>query len=86
MERRIYSKKSDKDGDILYIYGNYWGPVSVQEAVYQIENNLYQYYVDEAGYRSEVYVDQTPWGRKFIKTFADKTSKNNLDNLPEHIW
>ena len=86
MERRIYYKKSDKNGDITHIYGNYWGPVTVQEAVYQIEHNLYQYYVDEDGYRSNVYVEQTPLGHKFIKTYADKTSKNNLDNLPEYRW
>lgn len=84
MERRIISKKSDKDGDITHIYGNNWGLVTVQDAIFQIEHNLYQYYVDEAGYRSDVYVEQTPWGRKFIKTYADRTSKNNLDNLPEY--
>lgn len=39
---------------------------------------------DKVVYRSDVYVEQTPWGHKFIKTYADKTSKNNLDNLPEH--
>ena len=43
MERRITSKKSDKDGDITHIYGNNWGPVTVQDAVFQIEHNLYQY-------------------------------------------
>lgn len=32
--------------------------------------------------RADVYVAQTPVGRKFLKTTADTTTKNNLDNLP----
>ncbi|WP_396169047.1 DUF3892 domain-containing protein [Corynebacterium sp.] len=32
--------------------------------------------------RADVYVAQTSAGRKFLKTTAGTTTKNNLDSLP----
>lgn len=86
-DRRIQRTKKDSDGDILKV-GNYlneyWSPRTVSDVVYDIEHNIHTYYVNEAGYRSDVHVVKGI-NKKYIKTHADNTSKNNLDNLPNDL-
>jgi len=81
--RKVTHSRKDEDGDITHI-GNLsatWNIISKAQAIKDIENKDYRYYVNEAGYESEVYV-YTKNGNKHIKTTSDSTSKNNLDNLP----
>lgn len=83
-ERRVRATGKDRDGDITSLCnaGQSWSPRSRADAIADIEANSHSYYVEEAGYRSEVSVVTTN-GRKHLQTYADATSKNNLDNLPD---
>ncbi len=86
-DRRIQRVRKNKDGDILKVgnYQNeYWSPRDVADVISDIENKNHSYYVNEAGYRSEVHVVNDPDG-KYIRTTADASSKNNLDNLPNDL-
>lgn len=80
-DRRVTRTGKDSDGDITSLCnpGEWWSPRIKAEAISDIKTGAHSYYVDEAGYRSDVYV--TSDGH--LKTQADATSKNNLDNLPD---
>ena len=56
--------------------------VTEQQAVYDIDNQIHNYYVQQPG-MSRVEVE-TYWahGAKHVRTTADQTSSNNLANLP----
>ena len=80
-DRRVRQTEKDEDGDITALcnLGEYWSPRSKASAVSDIRTRTHSYYVDEAGFRSKVIV--TSDGH--LKTEADATSANNLDNLPD---
>lgn len=86
-ERRIQRTRKNSDGDILKV-GNYqgesWSPRDVKDVISDIESRTHSYYVNEAGYKSDVHVVNDPDG-KYIRTYADSSSKNNLDNLPSDL-
>ena len=79
-DRRVRRTGKDKDGDITSLCngGQSWSPRSKANAVSDINSSTHSYFVDEAGYRANVHV--TIDGH--LRTDADATSKNNLDNLP----
>lgn len=89
-DRRVKKTGKDSDGDITslcnWLLSNNnedgWGSVTKSEAITHIERNTHKYYVEEAGYRSDVHT-YTENGKKHLKTYADATSDNNLDNLPD---
>ena len=80
--RRVTKSEKDSDGDITgvcgpeYYYRAKWGVIE------DITAELHEYYVSEAGYESTVHVYEQN-GVQHIKTFADASSANNLDNLPD---
>lgn len=82
-DRRVTRSGKNRDGDITSLCkpGELWSPRNKAEAISDIENRIHRYYVNEAGYESDVIV-ATRNGTKFLRTVADKSSKNNLDNLP----
>lgn len=83
IDRRVTHSRKNSDGDITHIANpSSWGTVSKADAIKHIDGNDYRYFVNEAGYESDVHV-YTQNGVKHIKTYADATSKNNLDNLPD---
>jgi len=79
-DRRVTRTGKDDDGDITSLCntGETWSPRLKADAVDDINDGDHTYYVMEAGYRSDVHV--TSEGH--LRTYADETSKNNLDNLP----
>ncbi len=79
-DRRVKKTGKDSDGDITSLCGD-WGKTLKADAIRQIDNSTYNYYVEESGYKSAVHT-YTENGKKHLKTYADGTSKNNLDNLP----
>ena len=83
-ERRVTKTGKDSDGDITKLCNNSttWSFEYKSNAIRHIENGTHTYYVNEAGYRSDVHVYKDGYGNKHLRTFADSTSKNNLDNLP----
>ncbi len=81
-DRRVRETGKDEDCDITKLCG-LWGNASKVEAIDHIEKGTHTYYVEEAGYRSNVHVRTLGNGKKYLATNADSTSKNNLDNLPD---
>ena len=55
---------------------------SVEDVIYNIEHDVYQYYVQERTPKADVHVVLLSDGTKYIRTDADRTDKNNLENLP----
>jgi hypothetical protein len=80
-DRRVRQTGKDSDGDIrsLCNTGQAWSPRRKAGAVSDIRSGAHKYFVDEAGHRTDVHV--TADGH--LRTDADPTSKNNLDNLPD---
>ena len=81
-DRRVARTGKDLDKDITKLCGT-WGSQSKTLAISDIESGKHMYYVHEAGYRSEVHVYTGADGKKHLRTYADATSRNNLDNLPD---
>lgn len=74
----------NRDGDITRLCngGEYWSPRSKADAISDIESRTHSYFVDRAGYRTDIHV-VNEGGKKYLRTYADQTSQNNLDNLPD---
>lgn len=72
-------KNSDDDITDVGVKGRW--ERTVAQVVSSIERGIDTYFVS-VPQRADVYVAQTPAGHKFLKTRADTTTKNNLDNLP----
>ncbi|MCY4011142.1 MAG: DUF3892 domain-containing protein [Gammaproteobacteria bacterium] len=83
-DRRVTQTGKDDDGDITRLCnpGEDWSPRSKAGAILDIEDKTHSYHVEEAGYKSTIYVVEVG-GVKHLKTYADETSKNNLDNLED---
>lgn len=84
-DRQVTHTKKDKDGDILALCqpGQYWSPRWKSEAIADIESGRHQYHVNAYGIsKARVRVVQGMYG-KYLRTDADSTSGNNLDNLPD---
>ena len=56
--------------------------LSKAQAIRDIGGGTHAYFVDAAGYRTSVRVITVGY-KKYLRTTADGTSKNNLDNLPD---
>lgn len=83
-DRRVTKTGKDADGDITSLChpGMSWSPRKKREAIADIEDDIHRYYVNEAGYETDVRVI-TRGSKKHLQTSSDSTSKNNLDNLPD---
>jgi hypothetical protein len=77
----IENVRKDRDGDITNAGVKGQSDWTVTQIVSSIESRTNTFYVN-CPQRADVFVVQTPAGRKFLKTTADTTTKNNLDNLP----
>jgi hypothetical protein len=84
-DRRVTKSGKDKDGNITKLCnaGDWWSPRSKADAISDIESKTHRYYVNEAGYETDIAVVERTDGTKFLRTTADKSNKNNLDNLPD---
>lgn len=80
--RRVRNTEKDKEGDITGLCGPDFGYRSATGAISDIENTVHSYYVKEAGHESNIHV-VTEGRRKYLRTYADAASENNLDNLPD---
>ena len=83
-DRRVTATGKDSDGDITRLCndGQSWSPRAKVDAVRDIENKTHTYYVDRAGHRTNVQI-VIVGEKKHLRTTADKSSQNNLDNLPD---
>ena len=83
-DRRVTQSGKDSQGDITNLCNPAysWSPRSKANAIYDIENGNHRYYVREEGNGVWVHVVNGSTG-KYLRTTADSSSKNNLDNLPD---
>lgn len=80
-DAEIKNVRKDLSGDITHVGVRGRWEWSVAEVVASIESRTNTFYVN-CPQRADVYVAPTSAGRKFLKTTADTTTKNNLDNMP----
>lgn len=80
-DAQIKNVRKDLDGDItdVGVKGQWEWPVV--RVIASIENRTNTFFVN-CPQRANVVVDKAPAGKKFLKTTADTTTKNNLDSLP----
>lgn len=81
MDRRVTGSEKNREGDITGLCGD-WGEVDKATAVRHIENKTHRYFVREQTPEVDVRV-VTEGSTKYLRTTADSSSKNNLDNLPD---
>jgi Protein of unknown function (DUF3892) len=72
----------DRHHRIQYIGGT-WGKHSEATAIQQIETRASSYYTTGGGSEAQVIVVSHPSGKKYLKTAADSTTRDNLLSLPE---
>jgi len=81
--RKVTATGKNSEGDITALFnsGEYWSPRYKNDAINDIENGLYSYYVIMNEQTVDIHVVGGTTG-KYLRTDPDKTSKNNLDDLP----
>jgi hypothetical protein len=84
-DRQVTASGKDKDGDITKLCksGEAWSPRQKADAISDIDKGLHTYYVQQAGMsRVDIIVVDGATG-KYLRSTADSSSKNNLNNLPD---
>lgn len=84
-DRKVTRTRKDSDGDILALCGDgaFWSPRERQDAISDIEGNHHRYFVDVQGVGEvDIHVVKGTTG-KYLRTDPDRTSRNNLDDLPD---
>ena len=81
--RRVTHTGKDKEGDITKLYNRDepWLSRPKADAIRDIEYGVHTYYVESDGERVSIHVVDGPSG-KYLRSDPDKTSTNNLDELP----
>jgi hypothetical protein len=92
--RKITHTERDEDGDILALCcpGASWSPRKLKDAIKDIEAGRHEYFVQRRrrrghrvrrGLRGTVKIGVVNGPTmKYLRTYGDKRSGNNLDNLP----
>lgn len=80
-DAQIKNVEKDRDGDITHVGVSGRWKWTVSETVASIESRSNTFYV-MCPQRADVVVRSKAGGRKYLKTTADTTTKNNLDSLP----
>lgn len=84
-DRQVTRSRKDRDGDILALCnpGQSWSPRQKRNAISDIESRTHSYYVNVSGVgRVDIHVVRGQSG-KYLRTDPDRTSRNNLDDLPD---
>lgn len=84
MRRKITRSRKDSDGDITAIChpGEWWSPVSKFQAIKDISSGTHSYYVTVGSQEVDIHVVNGENG-PYLRTDSDKTTRNNLDELPD---
>ncbi|MEW4565041.1 DUF3892 domain-containing protein [Bremerella sp. JC770] len=82
-DRQVTRSGKDGSGDITALCntGQAWSPRRKNDAINDIENGNHSYFVEVSGKRVDIHVVNGQNG-KHLRTDPDKTSRNNLDDLP----
>jgi hypothetical protein len=82
-ERQVTKTGKDSDGDITSLCSDsWWSPVSKAQAIKDIEAGDHRYFVKKSGAEADIHVVKGATG-KFLRTDPDKTTVDNLDDLPD---
>jgi hypothetical protein len=81
VDRKVTGSGKNPQGDITGLCGS-WGSVSAASAIAHIENGTHRYYVEVESPAVMVRV-VSEGTTKYLRTAADSSGKNNLDNLPD---
>lgn len=83
--RRVYRTGKDSDGDITKLCNSAadWSPRLKASAIADIEAGAIGYFVEDSRGNQAVVKVMTVGYTKHLTTTPDKSSENNLDNLPD---
>jgi hypothetical protein len=83
-DRQVRATGKDKDGDITKLCnsGSDWSPRKKDDAINDIEKGTHRYYVILDKKEVDIKVVKGKNG-KYLRTDPDKTTKNNLEDLPD---
>ena len=83
-DRGVTRSRKDEDGDITALCnpGQSWSPRPKRDVINDIESGQHSYFVQASGGRVDIHVVDGPSG-KYLRTDPDKTTRNNLDDLPD---
>lgn len=83
-ERQVTASGKDKDGDITALCNKAasWSPRKKADAIKDIEDKVHIYYVGTGPRRTVVRVVKGQSG-KYLRSTADGSTHNNLDDLPD---
>lgn len=86
-DRAVRKTGKNSQGDITKLCsgGDAWGSAGKWEAIRDIEQGVHTYHVPWTSGRTEIRVirDASVEGGKYLRTDRDRTTKNNLDDLPD---
>jgi hypothetical protein len=82
--RKVTHSRKDEDGDITALCNpvSFWSPRLKAGAISDIESKTHQYFVRVGDQEVDIHVVDGSTG-KYLRTDPDKTSTNNLDDLPD---
>ena len=83
-DRPVQKTGKDSDGNIISLCndGSAWSPRPSADAISDIESNTHTYHVPWKSGRTEITVVNGASG-KYLRTVRDKSTGNNLDELPD---
>ena len=84
-DREVTKTGKNKDGDIT-ILGNssaIWSPKYKSMAILEIEANVHRYFVKIGDDKVDIQVVNDLINGKYLRTDLDKTTSNNLNDLPD---
>lgn len=83
-KRYVYKTGKDRDGDITKLCNEdaYWSPRAKADAISDIENGTYEYWVPWKSGETKITVVNGATG-KYLRTQRDGSTGNNLDELPD---
>lgn len=83
--RRVFRTGKDKDGDITKLCNSRqtWSPRLKSSAIADIEAGSIGYYVEDSRGNQAVVKVIKIGSTKHLTTTPDRSSENNLDNLPD---
>ena len=84
-ERRVTHTGKDDDGDITVLCnpGSSWSRRSKDDAIKDIDDDIFDYFVQTEINKTYVHVVNDSTKGKYLRTTADATSDDNLNNLPD---
>jgi hypothetical protein len=84
MGRKVTKSRKDVNGNITALCNpsETWSPRSKADIISDIEYNIHSYYVIVGYQHVDIHVVNGTNG-KYLRTDRDKTTRNNLDDLPD---